>query len=471
MKFLLSLLFILGSIAVAFAGGTSPGLYYGQVPTASQWNSYFASKLDFTPGAINTMTYWDGNGNLLNALVRGDCTSAANVFTCHASGGASGPVAATTLSASSTVSGAGFSAYLASPPAIGSTTPNTIAATTVKAPLIYTSALTAPGSISSSAYYGFLITGLTGSAWDYAILNPAQSAVYFGVPTGQTYVNFGTGLNSPAIGAQAPGTIVGTTITANTQFSGPGTGLTGTASGLSIGGNAATATAATSATNATNTTNVSGGTQWGVLYQSAVGTTASTTAGAAGYALTSNGSAAPTWQPITATLGLASPSPIGSTTPNTIAATTLSATSTVSGTGFSSYMASPPAIGGTSPNTIKSTTENVITSFSLNNNLMLSSATPTIKSCGSGASISLATNSNAMVVVSGTGSPSICSVNMPPPTTRWVCLVQPSSGVANTQFSCNGNGAEIDISSYLVTTGAASTIPSGTYLLVLVLGQ
>lgn len=37
----------------------------------------------------------------------------------------------------------------------------------------------------------------------------------------------------------------------------------------------------------------------------------------------------------------------GSTTPEPVAATTLSASSTVSGTGFSTYLASPPAIGGT----------------------------------------------------------------------------------------------------------------------------
>jgi len=40
----------------------------------------------------------------------------------------------------------------------------------------------------------------------------------------------------------AGGTVSGTTITASTQFTGPGTGLTGTAAGLSIGGNAATVT-------------------------------------------------------------------------------------------------------------------------------------------------------------------------------------------------------------------------------------
>jgi hypothetical protein len=41
--------------------------------------------------------------------------------------------------------------------------------------------------------------------------------------------------------------------------------------------------------------------------------------------------------------------PVGSTTASSGAFTTLSASSTVSGTGFSTYLASPPAIGGTAP--------------------------------------------------------------------------------------------------------------------------
>jgi hypothetical protein len=49
------------------------------------------------------------------------------------------------------------------------------------------------------------------------------------------------------------------------------------------------------------------------------------------------------------TLDLSSPPAIGSTAANTGAFTTLSASSTVSGTGFSTYLASPPAIGGTTP--------------------------------------------------------------------------------------------------------------------------
>jgi len=83
-------------------------------------------------------------------------------------------------------------------------------------------------------------------------------------------------------------TVGGTTITASTQFSGPGTGLTGTASGLSIGGNAATATSATtagSATTATTATNLAGGAAGSVPYQSASSTTAMLGIGSSGQVL------------------------------------------------------------------------------------------------------------------------------------------------------------------------------------------
>ncbi len=101
----------------AFAGGSSPGLYYGLVPTASQWNSYFAAKLDYTPGLVNQMGYWDGSGNFLNAAVSGDCTSVANSFTCagreavalsavSASIGGSALIAGACATTSTTVTGA-----------------------------------------------------------------------------------------------------------------------------------------------------------------------------------------------------------------------------------------------------------------------------------------------------------------------------------------------------------------------------
>ena len=84
-------------------------------------------------------------------------------------------------------------------------------------------------------------------------------------------------------------TVGGSTITASTQFSGPGTGLTGTASGLSIGGNAATATSATtagSATTAVTSTNLAGGVAGSLPYQSASATTAMLGIGSTGQVLT-----------------------------------------------------------------------------------------------------------------------------------------------------------------------------------------
>jgi hypothetical protein len=52
----------------------------------------------------------------------------------------------------------------------------------------------------------------------------------------------------------------------------------------------------------------------------------------------------------------ASPGSIGSTTAGSGAFTTLSASSTVSGAGFTTYFASPPALGTTAPAEVKATT-------------------------------------------------------------------------------------------------------------------
>lgn len=61
---------------------------------------------------------------------------------------------------------------------------------------------------------------------------------------------------------------------------------------------------------------------------------------------------------------LASPPAIGGTAAAAGSFTTLAASSTVSGTGFSTYLASPPAIGGTTASTIRGTTITATTAFS-----------------------------------------------------------------------------------------------------------
>ena len=79
-----------------------------------------------------------------------------------------------------------------------------------------------------------------------------------------------------------------TGVLTSTSFSGAGTGLTGTASSLSIGGNAATATSATTATN------LASGANGSVPYQTGSGATTFLAAGTNGYVMTLSGGV-PTW--------------------------------------------------------------------------------------------------------------------------------------------------------------------------------
>lgn len=139
-----------------------------------------------------------------------------------------------------------------------------------------------------------------------------------------------------------------------TLFTGPATGLTGTATSLSIGGNAATATSATTATN------LAGGATGSLPYQSASGTTTLLAAGTDGYVLRL-ASGVPAWSAdYTGTVTSVSGT-------GTVSGISLSGTVTSSGSltlGGSLDLSTPPAIGGTTANTITGTTITANTKFS-----------------------------------------------------------------------------------------------------------
>ena len=133
------------------------------------------------------------------------------------------------------------------------------------------------GTVTASTQFSGPGTGLTGTAGSLT----AGTANALTTSNSYTGVNFtatgqfngpGTGLTGTAASLSIGGTAAtatlattastanalnvsnaytGTTITASTQFSGPGTGLTGTAASLNIGGNAATVTFAQNVTNTT----------------------------------------------------------------------------------------------------------------------------------------------------------------------------------------------------------------------------
>jgi hypothetical protein len=160
-------------------------------------------------------------------------------------------------------------------------------------------------------------------------------------------------INGTTIGGTTAGAITGTTITANTQFTGAGTGLTGTATSLSIGGNAATATSATTATN------IAGGATGSLPYQTSSGTTTLLAAGTDGYVLRL-ASGVPAWS-ADYTGSVTSVSGTG-----TVSGISLSGTVTSSGSltlGGSLDLSTPPAIGGTTANTITGTTITASTKF------------------------------------------------------------------------------------------------------------
>ncbi len=122
-----------------------------------------------------------------------------------------------------------------------------------------------------------------------AILNTQVSGLgTMSTQNANTVAITGGNIDGTTIGGTTPAAVTGTTVTANTQFSGAGTGLTGTASALSIGGNAATATSATTATN------LAGGATGSLPYQTGSGSTTFLAAGTNGYVLTLAGGV-PTW--------------------------------------------------------------------------------------------------------------------------------------------------------------------------------
>ena len=192
------------------------------------------------------------------------------------------------------------------------------------------------------------------AATDIAIANTQVSGLgTMSTQAASSVAITGGTINGTTIGGSTAAAITGTTITANTQFTGAGTGLTGTATSLSIGGNAATATSATTATN------LAGGATGSVPYQTAASTTTFLNAGSNGQVLTL-ASGVPSWA-----------------TPTTGTVTSVSGTGTVSGISLSGTVTStgnltlggtldlsaPPAIGGTTANTITGTTITASTKF------------------------------------------------------------------------------------------------------------
>ena len=144
--------------------------------------------------------------------------------------------------------------------------------------LPYQSASSITAMLAAGTTNQVLISGASAPSWTNT---PTLTGTNFtGIPN-SSLINSSLTIGSTniALGATSA-TLAGLTSVSATTFTG------------SLSGNATTATTSTTATTATNLL----GAQWAIPYQSALNTTSMLAPGTAGYVLTSNGSAAPSWQ-------------------------------------------------------------------------------------------------------------------------------------------------------------------------------
>ena len=213
--------------------------------------------------------------------------------------------------------------------------------------------------------------------------------------------------------------------------------------------------------------------------------------------------------------------PIGSVTPSTGSFTTLDASGTVSGTGFSNYLKSPPAIGSTtagsgafttlaasgqvsglgfsdyltnrlaSPGPIGSTTPAAgsfttmttggTTGFTLGTiislggkSILMNNAAPTISS-GFGTTPSITANNGSAVFLvnvgtGGTASSGVIGFN-PPSTNGWHCEVSQAVMTANQQTIVTASTTtSVTVTNYLVSTAAVQAWTASRILRFICMG-
>ena len=288
------------------AGGTSPQTYNGGTAITVSYNTVGAPSTTGTNASGtwgisitgNSATVTNGlysNGSysnptwltsILGSIVSGavaTATTATNV-----TGGAAGSLVYQSAAATTTTLALGTSGYVLT---AGATAPQYVAQSTlsVGSASTATTSTNLAGGVAGAVPWqsGAGVTGFTAAGTTGQVLTSNGTSVptWTNASGGVSITDDTTTISAryPLFAAVTSGSISteyvsstnlqyvpSTGVLTATGFAGAGTGLTGTASSLSIGGNAATATSATSATTATN---IAGGANLQIPYNTGAGAT------------------------------------------------------------------------------------------------------------------------------------------------------------------------------------------------------
>jgi chloramphenicol 3-O-phosphotransferase len=281
----------------------------------------------YSPGDItiigtNNITFAQFSGAGTYAGTTNQITLTGTVFSLSTTIVTPGAFTASPVSANVVLSPTGTGVVTIGPATLGSLNNMTVGATVASTGAFTT--LGATSTVTLSPASANVVLSPTGTG--VVTINPATLGSIDNVNVGATTAGTGrfTTVQSTVATGTAPFTVTSTTPVTN----------------LSIGGNAATATTATNANNIA----ITAVTTNAAFYLTFVSASTGTLALDVDTGLTFNPSTN-----ILTTTGFAGTlnGTVGAVTPASGAFTTLAASITVSGTGFSTYLASPPAIGGT----------------------------------------------------------------------------------------------------------------------------
>jgi len=263
---------------------TSIAIAGNQITSGTIGSSYITGSYTGITG-VGTLTAGTWNASTIGVAYGG---TGATTLTGYLIGNGTGAFTASTTIPTTALSGTVTNAQLANSTISGVALGGNLYSLTAGSNISFSSGTTYNGSaaitinatVPSQVYPGAGIANSTGSAWGTSYsttgsgtvvalaTSPSFTTPLLGTPTSGTLTNctglpvstgisgFGTGVATAlAVNVGSAGAFVTFNGALGTPSSGVATNLTGTASGLSIGGNAATATSATTATTATTATN------------------------------------------------------------------------------------------------------------------------------------------------------------------------------------------------------------------------